>query len=260
LAVVGWMALGWALGVDANEYLLLGIPITAGFQLLVRRRPLHVLWVRDATDLRIDRRAAALAIALAVTPVVVLVRYLRAAGESADWPRMVWLVAAAVGSVGAAFAFRKFTRATVRPLLACMASAGAIGVVFDVAARLARPPASPLSADALWTGAQWFLLYLPVALVLEEVFFRGALDAHVHRPGEAQSLASAGFVSALWGLWHLPVTMNQGTFAIGLAGLLVVHVLIGVPLSLYWRRTGNLAVPGTVHALVAAVRNALLAQ
>jgi membrane protease YdiL (CAAX protease family) len=38
----------------------------------------------------------------------------------------------------------------------------------------------------------------------------------------------------------------------------VIHVIIGVPLSLYWRRSGNLAVPTTAHAFIDAVRNMLL--
>ena len=32
----------------------------------------------------------------------------------------------------------------------------------------------------------------------------------------------------------------------------------GVPFSIYWRRSGNLLVPGVPHALIDAVRNALM--
>jgi membrane protease YdiL (CAAX protease family) len=41
--------------------------------------------------------------------------------------------------------------------------------------------------------------------------------------------------------------------------LVVFHVATGVPLTIGWRRSGNLAVPGIAHALIDAVRNALLA-
>jgi membrane protease YdiL (CAAX protease family) len=32
--------------------------------------------------------------------------------------------------------------------------------------------------------------------------------------------------------------------------------MVGIPLSLFWRRSGNLFVPAAVHALIDAVRNA----
>jgi membrane protease YdiL (CAAX protease family) len=92
--------------------------------------------------------------------------------------------------------------------------------------------------------------------VLEEVFFRGMLDTYVHLPGEARGLGSAVFVSALWAIWHLPIVPASG--AVVIPGLLVVHVAIGVPLSLYWRRSGNLAVPATAHAFIDALRNVLV--
>jgi hypothetical protein len=40
--------------------------------------------------------------------------------------------------------------------------------------------------------------------------------------------------------------------------MLLVHGAVGVPLSLGWRRTGTLAVPVIAHALIDAVRNALM--
>lgn len=252
------MGLGWALEADGNLYLLLGIPITAGFQLLISRRPLHTLWVRDAVQFRLGRPAIALATAIAAAPIASLARYLAGPGESPEWVRVAWLLSAAAGGVGAAFAFRHFSRATVRLLLACAATAGTFGVALMVAARLARPVDSSLTAGAALTALWWFLVYLPVAFVLEEVFFRGALDAHVHRGGDSHGVRSAVFVSALWGLWHLPVAPAHGSVVGTVSGLLVVHLVIGIPLSLYWRRSGNLAVPATTHAFVDAVRNTLL--
>lgn len=99
---------------------------------------------------------------------------------------------------------------------------------------------------------------VPISFVVEEVSFRGAFDAHVHDPEESRGLFSALFVSALWGLWHLPVVIAQGSLVALLPQLLLVHCVIGVPLSIYWRRTGNLFVTGSTHALIDAVRNALL--
>jgi hypothetical protein len=39
----------------------------------------------------------------------------------------------------------------------------------------------------------------------------------------------------------------------------LLHSLVGVSLSLFWRRSGNLAVPAFAHAWVDAVRDCLLA-
>jgi membrane protease YdiL (CAAX protease family) len=41
--------------------------------------------------------------------------------------------------------------------------------------------------------------------------------------------------------------------------LLVIHITIGVPLAYAWRRSGNLALPAAVHALVDSVRDGLFA-
>jgi hypothetical protein len=225
------MGLGWALGADANLFLLLGIPITAAFQLLISRRPLHTLWVRDAVRFHLDRPALALAIVIAATPIASLVRYVVAPRVSVDWVPGLWLVAAIVGSLGAAFAFRRFSRSTLRRLLACLATAGTFGVALMIAARLAASTGSTLTAGSALTAILWFLLYLPVGFMLEEVFFRGCLDAHVHHDGDSGGFGSAVFVSALWGLWHLPITPHRPLVG-AVASLLVIHVIIGVPLSL----------------------------
>ena len=50
-----WMAMGWLLKLDGKAYMLLGLPLTAGFQVVVARRPIRALWVRNAPRLRVDR-------------------------------------------------------------------------------------------------------------------------------------------------------------------------------------------------------------
>jgi membrane protease YdiL (CAAX protease family) len=103
---------------------------------------------------------------------------------------------------------------------------------------------------------RWLLLYFPVTFLLEEVFFRGMLDSWMHRPGEPRARATAQLVAVLWALWHLPVVPWTGPGTI--VSLLLVHVTLGIPFSLYWRRSGNLTGPAAAHALIDAVRNALL--
>jgi membrane protease YdiL (CAAX protease family) len=110
------------------------------------------------------------------------------------------------------------------------------------------------------------LLYFAVTFVLEEVAFRGGLDSHVFPSGsDSNSRAwvwgSALFVSVVWGLWHLPSDLLYGsdTFAIVLGSNLVVEILVGVPLSFTWRKSGSLVLPALAHALIDAYRNSLLA-
>jgi membrane protease YdiL (CAAX protease family) len=125
----------------------------------------------------------------------------------------------------------------------------------------------PQAAAAGWPGsavlrvaavAEALLLYVPVQFLLEEVSFRGLLDTHVHDDRAARQWPSALFVSALWGLWHLPVAITSSGLAATIGLMLVVHILIGVPMSLAWRRTGNLLVPVIAHALIDAFRNAMM--
>jgi membrane protease YdiL (CAAX protease family) len=245
------MTLGWLAAAGANAYLLLGVPLTAAFQRWVGGRPLHTLWVREAPRFHLGRAGVALAVALAVAPAYALVRALGA--ERPDPVVVGWLVCAVAGAVAGGFAFREFRPATLRALLDCLATAGMIGAALMAAAWLARGAGA---APGVRVGVESLLLYLPVGFVLEEVFFRGAIDAYVHRPGEGRGWMSAAFVSILWALWHLPVVPRPGAAAV--AGLLVVHTAVGVPLSVYWRRSGNLAVPAAAHAFIDAVRNALL--
>ena len=112
---------------------------------------------------------------------------------------------------------------------------------------------------AAGTILKYLAIYLPVTFVLEEVTFRGALDAHAHahEPGEPRGWQSAVLVSALWGLWHLPI--SQGLpLPLLILELVAWHSLIGFFLSMAWRRTGNLAGAGLAHAAIDAVRNALM--
>jgi membrane protease YdiL (CAAX protease family) len=107
------------------------------------------------------------------------------------------------------------------------------------------------------TVAKYLAIYFPLTFVIEEVAFRGALDAHVHHDGEGRGWLLAVFVSALWGLWHLPISTGMA-LPLLVAELLTVHILIGVPLSFAWRRTRNLSGPAFAHAAIDAVRNALI--
>jgi hypothetical protein len=243
-----WMGGGWALELDANSYLLAGIPLTILFQSLIRRAPLRALWVDGAPAFQ--ARGLAIAAALAISPCI---SFLSAAGAK-QWIIVGWMASAIVGSIAAGYALAHFRRQTLRPFLLCQLTAGSIGIALAVAARFASQlqlPPRPLR------GLQDFSLYFPVCFILEEVSFRGALDSHLYQRGDRFPFASALLGSVLWGVWHLPILPAQSQ-SVGVAiALAVSHSVIGVPLAIYWRKSGNLVVTAFAHAMIDAVRNAL---
>jgi membrane protease YdiL (CAAX protease family) len=247
------MAIGFGLRLDADAYLLAGVPLTAAFQLLVRRRPLRALWLREPPAApRFDLAWAGTAALLAALPVYSMSRAVRAGQLTIA----LWCLCAVAGAGAAAFALRNRERGRFwREVARCLFTAGAIGVAFMILAAVARHASGHPWAVNPTKGLRSLLLYFPVCFTLEEVSFRGALDSHLAPDGARWP--SAILVSALWGLWHLPVVSTAGPRFAVLPNLLVVHVAIGVPLSFAWRRSGNLAVPALAHATIDAVRNAL---
>src|ERR687886_2813779 len=76
LAFVGvWIATGKLLDMSTNAYLLFGIPLTASFQLFVRKRPIKDLWVRGGPGLYLSTVSLKLAILLAIVPFLYLIAY-----------------------------------------------------------------------------------------------------------------------------------------------------------------------------------------
>ena len=219
----------------------------------MRRRPLRELYSRNATRFSLDRPGMAMAAVLGVVPGWFSAQAL----ANGDWTTLGWYLAAVAGAIGAAFSLR----ATSAPeALHAAAVPMAVGSSTFIAAyglvHVATMTPLPIVAG-LVALTRYSALYYPVSFVLEEVTFRGALDAHVHNDGERRGWWSAAFVSALWGAWHLPVATGL-PLPLLLPELIVVHVLLGVPLSMAWRRSGNLAGPALAHAVNDAVRNALM--
>jgi membrane protease YdiL (CAAX protease family) len=231
---------------------------------LARKKPLVTLWIRDAARFRLNAGGIILAFGFAVLPAV---RFIQTAG-SASWPshvpEILWYVCCIIGAFGAAFAFCQFTKQTWKDLGFCLLTAGVIGCLTMFLHALAvwgvqhKPPTLNWGRVAYGIGS--FVLYVPVCFVLEEVVFRGALDSHVFQHGDQGQWWTATFVSTLWGWWHLPIAGATGLQQL-ITYILVlpcIHIAVGVFLSLSWRRSGNLAVPATVHAFIDAVRNMLL--
>jgi hypothetical protein len=260
--VIVWMASGWIFHLEVNAYLLLGVPLVVLFQLFIRRRPLRNLWARDATSFRLGMIGVVFAVLLILAPGYDL---LFVALPKKLWVVAIWLVCAMAGAVFAAFAFGWQRAGAARRGLPSFVATVVIGIAIMAVGALARHRSIGLPLPKLVFLLKQFLLYFAVSFALEEVAFRGALDSHVYQPrsdGQASGSPwlSAIFVSALWGIWHLPAvpTPNAPTFAAAIPPLIIVHTLVGVPLSFCWRAGGTLVLPAAAHALVDAYRNTVL--
>lgn len=247
--VAAYMALGFALRLSADAYLLLGIPITVAFQKLVARRPLRSLWLRTAPPFAFTPGSLVATAVVALAPAGLALAGLR----DGDVVRVAYGMAEITGAAGAVYALRSMdgqaVRATVRA--AAVGSTAMVGVM--VAYRLATGGFGGDIAPALAAVGVALATYLPVVFVMEEVLFRGAIDPYLAGT-DAGRRRSAVFGSALWGLWHLPV-FGLGPGALTVPYLVGIHVLLGVLLVTAWRRTGNLAAPGIAHAVIDALRN-----
>jgi membrane protease YdiL (CAAX protease family) len=256
--VAVWVCLGYAVPVSAEAYLLMGIPLTIAFQVLVRRRPLRELWVRHGDLDRFQgsgpsRRDLALTSLLAVAPLCWGLQVARGGGPSV----IGWYVAAVAGAAAAAYALRSTTLRAVLRSAALPTLVGVVGNVLVVGGVRLATGSSIEPLAMLGSVLKWLAIYFPATFVIEEVAFRGALDAHVHQHGENREYRSALLVSALWGLWHLPVSEGM-PFLLLVLSLVAWHCLVGVPLSFAWRRSGNLAGPAFAHSAIDAVRNGLI--
>jgi len=247
--VAVWMAAGYLLPISSDGYLLLGIPLTVAFQLFVRRRPLRTLFAPATSRFAWDGKALAMVAAPALLPAV----YAVGAVRSHDCVVAGWYLAAAVGAVCAAFALRTGTVLGALRSAALPIAIGATGMALVYSAIHIRAGVPLSAAAAVAAVVKYTALYFPVTFLLEEVSSRGGIDPPVHGDHGQRSWRSATFVSALWGLWHLPVSQ-----ALPLPLQAVELVVVHVPLSFAWRRPRNLAGPALAHAANDAVRNAFM--
>lgn len=252
LLIGGYIALGFVFGLSAEAYLLLGIPITIGFQLLVARRPLRALWLRDAPPVTFTVRSSMAIVVVAIAPAIVAVGGVRAGNAVL----VAYGLAAMLGAVAAVYAVRAMDRDAVRSTIRATVITSVVLVGVMVIYRVASGGFDGNVTTAFGTTVVSIATYLPVVFVMEEVLFRGLLDPYVHGSTRGPDRASALYGSALWGIWHLPVmSIALGIWAIPY--LLAIHTALGYVLVASWRRTGNLAAPGIAHAVSDALRNAV---
>lgn len=262
LCVAAWIGIGAVMndggtseasGRTLSWYLLLGIPIVALFQLYLRRRPIKELWVRSGPGIARRTLFRALWVAIAIFPAYSIVAYLVEAPEG--WVAgVVYAVASLVGAGAAAYAFTHFDRKTWKYLALCLATAGVIGVGWEILTTvhsLSHSVVKHPEAD-LWAFLLSFLTYIPALYVMEEVAFRGCFDSHAHHRGDRHGIWTAIYISVLWGCWHAPL------FGWDVIGLLILYQgAVGTFLSIYWRKSGNLGVSGTTHSVIDSFRNAI---
>jgi membrane protease YdiL (CAAX protease family) len=252
LVIGGYTALGFAFRLGAEGYLLVGIPITAAFQVLVVRRPLRALWLRATPPMTFTRRSGVAVVAVAIAPATIVIRGVR----DGDPVLAAYGLAAGVGAIGAVYAMRAMDRDAVRSTVRTTIVTGAILVGLMVVFRAASGGFDGNLTMAVATAVISIATYVPVVFVMEEVLFRGVLDTYLHGSTPGPDRASALYGSALWGLWHLPVAfISLGILTIPY--LVAVHTALGFFLVTSWRRTGNLAAPGIAHAASDALRNAV---
>lgn len=259
-AAVGLLAgAGVALDLRADAYVLMTLPLAVIFQRSIARRPVRAMWVRRAPRHHWSLRDVALAGALAVVPAHATWLGL----SSGDPVTTIFGLAAIVGAPAAVYALANLGpggRWSLARLAIGLSVAGGLLV------RATLGPGSDPTA-ALLAGVGTALLYLPATFIAEEMLFRGVLDPYLagHTASEAEAGSSAGWTRAslvvgtmLWGAWHLPLFPGAGLEAVVV--LIAYHVVVGIPLAWLWRHTGTLAHPAVAHAILDAVRNALLVR
>ena len=256
------IAIGLVFDMSVFAYVAMSFPVAVGFQLWVRRRPLHEMWVRRGPALARATLIPWLAVLFAIPPLISLITQ----DESSS--QVIWTLVVIAGCVPASYVVKQRGPETLRFIVLCLATGGLVGAliltlneVADLVKDFAQSKTDFLHAgesDAL-AFAKSFLVLWPGYYVIEEVLFRGVLDSHVQHEGERHGLWTAIFVSLLWGSWHLPVieaVAPDASTGEVLAGLYVMQGLVGPFLSYWWRRSGNLLVPAVTHDFLDSLRNA----
>lgn len=258
LFVIVYITLGFLLKLTPNEYLLLGIPLGLGFQLLVRKKSIHQAWVRTEEPFYLHKNALIYAALLSIYPCIQLFKVITKSPFNIT--SLFYNLSVLVGAVGCGYAISKLTKKTGMQTLYCLLTAGLVGTFMMVGIALLK---SALHNNPFHFNAQHFLVsmltYTPIVFVLEEVLFRGILDEHISSGDQKINYGSIVYLSVLWGWWHLPVTKGNlhDLFTASLI-LPINHTVVGFFISLYWRKSGNLLVPGFAHAFIDAIRNAML--
>lgn len=242
LFMMVYISFGYLLNLSATNYLLVGIPLSILFQLFIVRKPIHQLWLRKESKFFLNKTGWLIAGCFMVLPSYKLVY--SAVDNTITCSSLCYNLATFLGAFAAGNTFSKLTARTIRDFLLCFLFAALMrSALYFLPFIIQNRNVQFDPVEAILA----LLTYTPVAFVVEEVVFRGMLDTHIHVSKEKVGVWSALFISLLWGLWHLPLSGNIWSVVLG---------IWGIPLSFFWRRTGNLAVPAFSHAFANSVRDA----
>ncbi len=247
-----YVALGFLFQLETIAYLLLGIPLTIAFQIFVVKQPLCKLWLHENDGFNLNAMGWLITACFLAFPVYQLIQSLN--HNTLTLLNLGFYAAVMLGAFGAGYCYGNFTKKTVRYFLLCFGITAALRMsLYFFPFLFGQDEFHPDYMRAIKS----LLTYIPVAFVVEEVVFRGMLDSYLHSSKKGSGLGSAFFVSVLWGLWHLPLAVNgnKAVWLLALSSILIA--LWGIVLSIFWRRSGNLAVPGFSHALADAIRDGL---
>jgi membrane protease YdiL (CAAX protease family) len=246
-----YIALGFLFQLEASSYLLLGIPLAVIFQLFIARQPLHKLWLREEEKFHLNKLGWTITLCFIAFPIYRTIELV--SQDKFTLTNLGYQSAAILGAFGAGYCYSNFTKKSAKDFLLCF------GIIVVVRISLYFFPfiigKHEFNPDYI-QGIRSLLTYIPVVFVVEEVVFRGMLDTYIHQSKKTNGLWSALFISSIWGLWHLPLT-TEGENPIWYVLPSITISLWGIVLSIFWRRTGNLAVPGFAHAFADAIRDSL---
>lgn len=253
LFVALYITFGYIFDLNAQEYVLLGIPLTVFFQLFIAKQALHKLWVRGEEKFSLSPAACVIALGFTILPAYKIIHSFQE--DTFTFVSLGCNLSTILGAVAAGFAFTRLNKKTTKQLFACLGIVLLIkGISFAIILIWVKPGEHP---DYI-RGITSLLTYIPIAFIVEEVVFRGMLDSYIHTPQNKIGILSVIFISVLWALWHLPLSTSNESIPFIVIASVINTGIWGIPLSIFWRRSGNLAVPAFSHAFIDAIRDALM--
>ncbi len=245
-----YLGLGFLFSLKTESYLLLGIPLTFVFQLIIVKQPIHKLWLRDEQKFHLNKFGWIITLFFLLYPIYKTATDL--IRDNNTFAHIGYDLAAILGAFCAGFCYSKMTTKTVKEFLLCFTITGLLRTsLYFIPLIMGK---TGYSLDYI-RGLKSLLIYIPIAFVVEEVIFRGMLDTYIQPSKNKFGIWSALFISCLWGLWHVPLSNGENPIWFVILTSMTVS-LWGILLSIFWRRSGNLAVPGFSHALADAIRDA----
>lgn len=256
--IIIYISLGFLLKLDGNQYLLIGIPLSLIFQVFVRKKSIKSAWLRTDEKFDFNYKSILYIILFCIYPCYQIFKM--CTNGPYIITRILYNLCIILGSFGFSYAVSNLTKKTAKETLLCLLTSGILGVLISFGGAFVK---SYLNSTVINFNFESFftsiLTYVPIVFVLEEVIFRGILDEHISENDKEINYWSILYICFLWGWWHLPISNKSFEEIVGASVIFpIIHTIVGFFMSVYWRKSGNLIVPGFTHAFIDAIRNALL--